>query len=77
MADDERTQPIAASDAPEAPSTGDADYTEGHSMGLLLGVNTLGRTPSADTRSRSKQPADEDLPPLSKKWPSMRDEKKA
>jgi len=77
MAKDERTEPIAGSDAPDTSPTGDADDTEGNSMGLLLGMNALSRTASADERSRSKQPADQELPPLSKKWPSMRDEKKA
>jgi hypothetical protein len=77
MAKDERTQPIAGSDAPEASPAGDTDDTEGNSMGLLLGMNAMSRTSKADERSRSKQPADQELPPLSKKWPSMRDEKKA
>ncbi len=77
MAKDERTEPIAGSDAPETSPVGDADDTEGHSMGLLMGVNVLSNKPSAEPRSRSKQPTEDELPPLSKTWPSMRDEKKA
>ncbi len=76
MAKDDRTEPVAGSDAPDTSPADDTD-TEGHSMGLLLGMNAMSRNPSADERSRSKQPADQELPPLSKKWPSMRDEKKA
>ncbi len=77
MAKDERTEPIAASVAPDPSPGDDADDTEGHSMGLLMGVNVLSNKPTTETRTRSKQPTEEELPPLSKTWPSMRDEKKA
>lgn len=77
MAKDERTERIAGTDSADIPPAAEADDTEGQSMGLLLGVNALSSAGQADQRARSKKPADETLTPLSKKWPSMRDEKKA
>ena len=76
MTKEELDQPIDGSDVPDAATTDDELDAEGHSIGLLMGVNALGGTRSADARPQSKK-ADEDLPPLSKKWPSMRDDKKA
>jgi hypothetical protein len=66
MTIDERTQPIAA----------DATDTEGHSLGLLLGMNALSHARDAETRPRTKKIPEEELAPLSKKWPSMRDQNK-
>ncbi len=76
MTKDERSQPIAGEDTKDISSSAAADDTEGQSMGLLMGVNVLGQAGGADTRSRTKKPTEEELPPLSKKWPSMRDDKK-
>jgi hypothetical protein len=77
MAKDERTQPIAGTDAPDAPRADDAEDTEGHSMGLLLGMNAVSQARDSDARSRSRNVPEEELTPLSKKWPSMRAHKKA
>lgn len=79
MAKDERTQPIAGTDAPAAPDVPSAtedDDAEGHSLGLLMGINALSQAHDADARSRPKRMPEEELPPLSKKWPSMRNQKK-
>jgi hypothetical protein len=78
MAKDEVTKPIDGSDAPDA-APSDEDDAEGHSLGLLIGINALGQANDADarTRSRTYKATDEELPPLSKKWPSMRDDKKS
>lgn len=78
MTKDERTEPTAAAAAAAADASSPADPdTEGHSMGLLLGFNALSSAGHADQRARSKKPANEELPPLSKTWPSMKDDKKA
>lgn len=76
MAKDERTQPITGTDAPDAPPDTDADDTEGHSMGFLLGMNAMSQARDSDARSRSRKVPEEELTPLSKKWPSMRENKK-
>jgi len=74
MAKDELTTPI---DGPEAePPADDAEDTEGHSLGLLIGLNAMGHATEASARARSKKVPEEELAPLTKKWPSMRDEKK-
>jgi hypothetical protein len=77
MTEDERTKPITGTDTPDAPPAAEADDTEGNSLGLLLGMNALNQARDADTRSRSKKVPEEDLAPLSKKWPSLREHKKA
>jgi hypothetical protein len=77
MTDDERTEPIARTDIPDVPPASEADDAEGHSLGLLLGMNALSQARDADARSRSKKVPEEDLAPLSKKWPSLREHKKA
>ncbi len=74
MAPDEVTKPVDGSDVPE--TAGDDADTEGHSFGLLLGMNALGQAREADSRARVRKVADEPLPPLVKQWPRMRDEKK-
>jgi hypothetical protein len=79
MSKAKRTKPIAgtgAPDAPDVPPAGEADDTEGHSLGLLIGFNALSQAREADSRERTKKVPEEELPPLSKKWPSMRQHKK-
>ena len=76
MAKDEPTKPSVDTGAPDTPTTDEAD-AEGHSMGLLLGVNAMSQSRDSDPRSRARKPAEEQLPPLSKPWPNMRDDKKA
>ena len=76
MAKDERTQPIAGTDAPDAPPADDAEDTEGHSMGILLGMNAMSQARDSDARSRTRKVPEGELTPLSKKWPSMRNQKK-
>jgi hypothetical protein len=50
----------------------DGADTEGHSMAALLAMRELGK---AGARPRDpKAGRDEDLPPLTKKFPSMRNE---
>jgi hypothetical protein len=77
MTKDERTEPIAETDAPDVPPTTEADDTEGHSLSWVMGINAVSQARDADARSRSKKVPDEELPPLSKTWPSLRDHKKA
>ncbi len=73
MAKDELTKPI---DGPDADPPVDADEdTEGHSIGLLLGMSAMGQASDATVRARKKVPETE-LPPRTKTWPNMRDEKK-
>ena len=75
MAKDELTKPI---DGPDAePPAGDAEDTEGHSLGLLIGLNAMGHATDASVRARSKRVPEEELAPRTKKAPSMRDGKKA
>jgi hypothetical protein len=77
MAEDEATTMTpGAGDGGEAIPTDDVD-TEGQSFGLLLGMNALGQAREAEARKRTRKAADEPLPPLSRPWPSMREEKKA
>jgi hypothetical protein len=76
MAKDEQTKPITGTDAPDVPPTTEADDTEGHSLGWVIGINAVSQARDADARSRSKKVSEEELTPLSKKWPSMRHEKK-
>ena len=77
MAKDEPTKPI---DAPEADPPVDAvdaaDDTEGHSIGLLLGMNAMSQANDSAARARARKIPEPELPQLTKKWPSMRDEKK-
>lgn len=77
MTKDERTEPIAGTDAPDVPPTTEADDTEGHSLGWVVGINAVSQARNSDARSRSRNVPEEELTPLSKKWPSMRDHKKA
>lgn len=76
MAKDERAKPIAETDAQDAPQATEADDTEGHSIGLLMGINALSQAHDADARSRAKRIPEPELAPLTKKWPSLRNEKK-
>ncbi|MDP9483209.1 MAG: hypothetical protein M3P84_08315 [Chloroflexota bacterium] len=77
MTKDKGKKPIAGGETPDVPPAPEAEDTEGHSLGLLLGMNAMNRARSADAQSRSKKVPEEELPPLSKQWPSMRDHKKA
>ena len=72
MTKEDASQPIDRPDAADA-SADEAD-TEGH---LLLGINTLGKPTDAEARARANRSTDANLAPLSKPWPSMRDEKKS
>jgi len=76
MAEDEPTTMSQGSgDGDDAIPTDDVD-TEGHSIGLLLGMNALGQAREAEARKRTRKAAEEPLPPLSRPWPNMREEKK-
>ena len=66
MAKDVPTEPIAPTDAPDAPAATDGDDTEGHSLGLLMGINALSQAHDADARSRTKRIPEEELAPLTK-----------
>ncbi|MEO8229528.1 MAG: hypothetical protein ABI628_07175 [Chloroflexota bacterium] len=78
MTEDERhTEPTAAADTPDVPLTEEVDDAEGHSLGLILGMNALNHAREADARSSSKKVPEDELAPLSKKWPSLREHKKA
>ncbi len=51
-----------------------ADDTEGHSLSLIMGLGALERAQAQDrTRHKVK---DEELPPLSKPFPSMKGDKR-
>ena len=59
---------------PPEPDTGSPDDTEGHGMGMLLAMNAA----DAARKGQPKPPAqksEDELPPLSKPWPRMRDDK--
>jgi hypothetical protein len=47
--------------------------TEGHSLSLLMGLGALDRAREQE-RSRQRQKPDDELPPLSKSFPKMKDE---
>ncbi|MEA2536896.1 MAG: hypothetical protein QOF11_1130 [Chloroflexota bacterium] len=72
------TKAVAGADAQDISDVppADADDTEGHSLGLLMGLNALGEARNADARSRTRKVPEEELPPLSKKWPSMREDRR-
>jgi hypothetical protein len=76
MASDEITRPVDGSDVPE--TAGDDADTESHSFGLLMGMNALGQAREADARARARarKVAEEPLPPLTRQWPRMRDDRK-
>jgi hypothetical protein len=76
MAKDERAKPIAGTDEEDAPQATDGDDTEVRSIGLLMGINALSQAHDADARSRAKRIPEPELAPLTKKWPSLRNEKK-
>ncbi len=63
---DEKTSP------PAEPGEETLD-TDGHSFSLVTGLNRIAR---GDPRARRPQP-DEDVKPLTKKWPSLREEKRS
>ena len=71
----DKRKPIAGTDNPESPPAPEAEDVEGHSFGLLMGMNALNQARDAEARSRVRKP-EEELPPLSKKWPSLREHKK-
>lgn len=56
---------------PEATSTLDADDVEGHGLPIILATNEMSRA-----RSRSAKVQDEELPPLTKPFPRLRDDQK-
>lgn len=61
----------ADNDLPESES---ADDVEGHSLALVMG---MGQAQRNRQQSRAKKPAeDEALPPLTKPFPRLRDDKK-
>lgn len=51
----------------------EADDTEGHSLALVMGLSALDRSRA---QSRQKKAPEEALPPLTKPFPRMRDDKK-
>jgi hypothetical protein len=75
MTEDKR-KPIVGTDNPESQPAPEADDAEGHSFGLLMGMNALNQARDAEARSRARKLPEEDLPRLSKKWPSLREGKK-
>ena len=77
MAKDEVAKAGAAAGAAAADAADAGDDTEGHSLGLLMGLNAMSQASDATSRARSRKVPDEDLPPLTKKWPAMKNEKKA
>jgi len=52
-----------------------ADDVEGHSLSLIMGLGALDRASKPD-RDRQKRKTDEELPPLSKPFASIKDEKR-
>lgn len=50
------------------------DDTEGHSIGLLLGMMALDEANHASDRERARIRARADVPPLTKSWPNLRAE---
>jgi hypothetical protein len=77
MAKDEVTKSGAAAGAAAADAADAADDTEGHSLGLLMGLNAMSQASDATSRARARKVPEEELPPLTKKWPAMKNEKKA
>jgi hypothetical protein len=67
----------AAAAGATAADTADADDTEGHSLGLLMGLNAMSQASDASSRARTRKVPEEELPPLTKKWPAMKNDKKA
>ena len=67
----------AAAGAVPADAADTADDTEGHSLGLLMGLNAMSQANDATSRARARKVPEEELPPLTKKWPAMKSEKKA
>ena len=72
MTKKDASKPIDRPDVQGA--SADEGDTEGH---LLIGINALGKPTDREARARANRSADANLPPLSKPWPSMRDEKKS
>jgi hypothetical protein len=60
---------------PAEPAEPADDDTEGHSLAMIAGLDALSRSRTADSK-RAKAP-DEDLKPLTKPFPSMKDERRA
>ncbi len=56
---------------PPAAPEGDED-TEGHSLAIVAGMNAMSRTRQDEAKRSSAK--DDDLKPLSKPFPSMKDE---
>jgi hypothetical protein len=48
------------------------DDVEGHSLSLVMGLDAMSR--GRDGGDRQRKPADEDLPPISKPFPRMKDD---
>jgi hypothetical protein len=61
------------SEDPRDEPAADEDETEGHSLSLVMGLDALGR--SRD-RSRDAKPADEELTPITKTFPRLRDDRR-
>ncbi len=61
-------------DAAGTASAGDpaTDDTEGHSIGLLLGMMALDEANKASDRDRARARNATDVPPLTKSWPNLR-----
>jgi hypothetical protein len=57
----------------QVPEPDAADDVEGHSLALVMGMSQAERNRQ---QSRAKKPADDALPPLTKPFPRMRDDKK-
>ncbi len=49
------------------------DDAEGHSIGLLLGMVALDEANRASDRAPGRQRIAEDLAPMTKKWPNLRE----
>jgi hypothetical protein len=71
MSHDPETEDVKRADESGADPADDAD-TEGHSLALIAGLDALTRTQSPQAK-RSKT-ADEELKPLTKPFPSLRNE---
>jgi hypothetical protein len=73
MTDDRNTAASGPAEPDEPADGGTKDDTEGHALGLdrVLGMDALvgDRSPARRTR------ADEDVPPLTKPWPRLREDR--
>jgi hypothetical protein len=71
LSSDAKNQP--ADEPTASASTLDEADTEGHSFSIAMGVNQLAKGSPDKARSRTPDP---ELKPLTKQWPSMREEKR-